>query len=308
MNPRSASASAKCVISPTTSRPGADQLRHVPTGPSPCRASRGRDALGHALAGDDELQAGLAGGGDLRARSSGRARGCGRRARQAGARGPRRRSTRTARSRRRRAPPARRRRRRARTRRPSPPPTIGAAEASQQASRVRADRGEVDGEAPSGPSHVDREPVPGEGDGSPVRLQPPAELMEVAVPQAVDLLDVGEDDQAAPSASTMPASPGRWPRSGGSDGRGDQPLTGERVVLADPHRQHGEIATAELGREGASRTSSSITRSRAPVAVEQLERVDVVGSETEGAHAHVAESDRRRRRRARGCGSAALAP
>ena len=70
----------------------------------------------------------------------------------------------------------------------------------------------------------------------------------------------------------------------------DQPLAGEEVELADPHRQHRQIAAPHLGRR---RPPVELVHrdEQPPVAVAQLEGIDVVLAEPERAHRDAADLD-----------------
>ena len=70
----------------------------------------------------------------------------------------------------------------------------------------------------------------------------------------------------------------------------DQPLAGEEVELADPHRQHRQVAAVTSGGGDQPLSSSIATSSRRSPSVE-LERVDVVLAEPEGAHGDAADLD-----------------
>ena len=70
----------------------------------------------------------------------------------------------------------------------------------------------------------------------------------------------------------------------------DEALAAEKVELADPHRQHRQVAAPHLGRR---RPPVELVHreEQPPVAVAQLEGVDVVLAEPERAHRDAADLD-----------------
>src|SRR5262249_7424377 len=126
----------------------------------------------------------------------------------------------------------------------------------------------------------------------PLALEALLHAKELAVGDAIHLLDMAEHD--APRLQRVDDAPRLLEGRLGAEHRvrlADQPLPGEEVELADPHREHCEIAPAHVGRRLPA--EELVHRNEEPaVALGQLERVHVALREPERPHGDTTDLDR----------------